>query len=381
MDSKQRMKLALAHKEPDRVPFDMGGSLVTGITGPAYEKLLRYNGRKDAVELAEIAYLTALPIDNFQVELGVDVLGVYPGAFSDYKFELHQDDNSTWFIDAFGTKLSKPKESGIFYDFTGFPLTNATIEDLKEYHFPDAADQKRMESIASRAAYIRKNYDKYTMMGGCGYCLGLLQTLEFTLGFEEAFVRLAMDEVFVNTYLDILVEKDLLFWETYLKQWPDNLDVIIYTDDFGGQAAPLLSIEMFRQYFKKRYEKIFRVIHNHAPHVKILFHSCGAVYNFIPEFIEIGVDILNPVQVSCRGMDIVKIKKNFGKDIVLWGGGVDTQQILPFGSEQEIRDAVKRSIDILAPGGGFVFNAVHTIQPEVPPQNIMAMIEAIKEYG
>lgn len=381
MYSKERMALALSHKEPDRVPLDMGGSLVSGITGPAYENLLRFNGRSDDIELAEIAYLTVLPIDDFQIAMGVDVLGIYPENYSAYKFILHDDAEKYWFIDPWGTKMTKPKDSGMFYDFTEFPLSNATIDDLDRYPFPDPTDKKRTEGIADRAEFIRTNYDQYTMMGSNGYCMGLLQTLEFTMGFEEVFIRLAIDEVFIETYLDLLVEKDILFWDNYLTRWPDNLDVIIYTDDFGFQEGLLISIEMFRKYFKKRYSEIFNAIRKKAPNVKILFHTCGAIYDLIPDLIEMGIDILNPIQVSCRGMDIADIKKNFGKDLVLWGGGIDTQKILPFGTEQEIRDSVKKTIDILAPGGGFVFNTVHTIQPEVPPQNIMAMIETLNEYG
>lgn len=176
------------------------------------------------------------------------------------------------FVDAFGTTLTKPKEGGIFFDFTGFPLANATIGDLKKYSFPDAADQKRIGSIVNRADYIRNNTDKYAMLGGSGYCLGLLQTFEFTMGFDEAFARLVLDEEFVSTCLDILMEKDILFWETYFRQWPENLDVIIYTDDFGGQEAPLLSLDMFKKYFKHRYERIFRTIYQYSPNTKILFH-------------------------------------------------------------------------------------------------------------
>ncbi len=381
MKSNERMTLALSHKEPDKVPFDMGGSLVSGITGPAYENLLRHNGRNDDIELADIVYLTVLPIDDFQISIGVDVLGIYPENYSDYNFILKEDDKKFWFIDPWGTKMTKPKNSGMFYDFTVFPLAHAAIDDLTNYPFPDPMDKGRSEGIAKRADFIRTNYEQCTMMGSNGYCMGLLQTLEFTMGFEEVFVRLAIDEGFIEVYLDLLVEKDIKFWENYLTRWSDNLDVIIYTDDFGSQEGLLMSISMYRKYFKPRYSKIFKAIKKKAPQVKILFHTCGAIYELIPDLIEMGIDILNQIQVSCKGMDIVEIKKNFGDDLVFWGGGIDTQRVLPFGTEQEIRDSVMRTLDIMAPGGGFVFNTVHTIQPEVPPQNIMAMIETLNEYG
>jgi len=379
--SNERVKLALSHKEADKVPLDLGGSLVSGITGPAYENLLRYYGSNEEIELADIAYLTVLPIDQFQISLGVDVLGIYPGNYSEYNFILNEDDKKYWFIDPWGTKMTKPKNSGIFYDFTEFPLAHASIDELKKYSFPNHMDMARLEGIAKRADFIRSNYEQSTMMGSDGYCMGLLQTLEFTMGFEEVFVRLAIDGGFIEAYLDLLVEKDIQFWDYYLTRWPDNLDVIIYTDDFGSQEGLLMSVEMFRKYFKSRYLKIFKTIKKKAPEIKILFHTCGAIFDLIPDLIEMGIDILNPIQVSCRGMDLIKLKKDYGDEIVFWGGGIDTQRVLPFGTEQEIRDSVKRTLDIMAPGGGFVFNTVHTIQPEVPPQNIVAMIETLNEYG
>jgi uroporphyrinogen decarboxylase len=138
---------------------------------------------------------------------------------------------------------------------------------------------------------------------------------------------------------------------------------------------------MIRRFFLPRYQKLFSEIKKICPDMKIMFHCCGAIFDIIPIFIEMGVDILNPIQVSCKGMNIQKIKKTYGNDLVFWGGGIDTHRVLPFGTKKEIEDAVKHSIDVLAPGGGFIFNTVHSIQPEVPPQNIVTMIETLQKYG
>ena len=129
------------------------------------------------------------------------------------------------------------------------------------------------------------------------------------------------------------------------------------------------------------FTRVLKFIKTKKPDVKILFHSCGNVRPVIPDFIEMGIDILNPVHVTATGMEPVQLKKDFGKEIVFWGGGVDMQHILPSGTPDQVKDDVKRNIEALAPGGGFVFNTIHNIQAEVPPQNIMAMIEALNEYG
>jgi uroporphyrinogen decarboxylase len=161
----------------------------------------------------------------------------------------------------------------------------------------------------------------------------------------------------------------------------ENFDVVLYTDDFASQTSLIISEAMIRKFYLPRYQRIFGEIKNICPHIKIMFHSCGAVSGIIPVLIEMGIDILNPIQLSCDNMDLAALKKNYGKDLVFWGGGIDTQRVLPFGTEQEVEDAVKRSIDTLAPGGGFVFNTVHAIQPEVPPRNIVRMMEAVSKYG
>ena len=380
MNSRERIGLALSHNEPDRIPFDMGGSLISGITGPAYEELLRFNGRSDDVVLAEIAYLTANPIDDFQIELGVDVLGAYQTGFTGFDLKMQEDERNYFYVDAWGTRLSKPKVGGIYYDFTGFPLKDADLDILNNYPFPNPKDEKMIKRTLDRVLEII-NKGKCAMMGSTGYCPGLLQTMEFTMGFDEIFYRLGSDEDFVHRYVEILTQKDLEYWEMYFDLAEKPADVVIYADDFGTQEGLLISQAMFREYFKPSYTRIFSYIHKRAPETKILFHSCGGVYKLIPDLIETGIDILNPLQFVCKGMNLKEIKRTFGNDVALWGGGIDTQGVLPFGSVQEVRDSVKSTIDILAPGGGFVFNTVHTIQPGVPPENIMAMIETLMEYG
>ena len=178
--------------------------------------------------------------------------------------------------------------------------------------------------------------------------------------------------------LDKVLEFKIIYWGKALQEVGDQIFVAAEADDIAGQSSFLISPEMYRKYLKPRHTHLFSYFKKIAPNVKIFFHSCGAVYNLIPDFIESGIDILNPIQVSAAGMDTNKLKKEFGKDIVFWGGGVDAQKILPRGTPQEVKNEVKRRINDLAPGGGFVFSPVYCIQRDVPPENIDAMIEALQ---
>jgi uroporphyrinogen decarboxylase len=153
---------------------------------------------------------------------------------------------------------------------------------------------------------------------------------------------------------------------------------VIEADDLGGQNAPLMSPRTYRSLIQPRHKRLFSFIKEQSP-VKVFYHTCGAVKPLIPDLIEAGIDILNPVQISAAGMDLAELKREFGPDLVFWGGGVDTQHLLGTGTPEEIRAHVRQNIELLAPGGGFVFAAVHDIQANVPPENIMAMWETWQE--
>jgi uroporphyrinogen decarboxylase len=180
--------------------------------------------------------------------------------------------------------------------------------------------------------------------------------------------------------LDKIIDLKLQYWEVALPMVGEYADVVQEADDFAGQFRMLFSPKTFRKMMTPRQKYLFGRIHE-LTDAKIFFHSCGAIRPVIPDLIENGVDIINPVQVSATGMDPFELKKEFGKDLVFWGGGVDTQRVLGNGSPQEVRDDVKRNIEALAKDGGMVFATVHNIQPNVPPENVIAMYEAFREYG
>ncbi|MGD8749787.1 MAG: uroporphyrinogen decarboxylase family protein [Anaerolineales bacterium] len=198
--------------------------------------------------------------------------------------------------------------------------------------------------------------------------------------FYELFSDFALNEKLLTALMTKVMELKMAYWEKALAEVGDNVDVIGEADDFAGQLRLLISPSMYRRIAKPLHKKLFDFIHARTK-AKIFFHSCGAIRPVIPDLVEIGVDILNPIQVSAAGMDTAELKREFGKDIVFWGGGVDTQRVLGDGTSQEVRADVRRRIEDLAPGGGFVFATVHNIQGNVPPENIMAMWEILQQYG
>lgn len=200
-------------------------------------------------------------------------------------------------------------------------------------------------------------------------------------GFENFFVTMLIDPNAADTLLDKVLEIKLGFWKAILPQIGGYIDVISESEDLGMQDRLLISPASFRQHIKQRLRQLIEGIKSSAPQVKVMLHSDGAILGVLPDLIEIGVDILNPVQVSAKGMgDTAFLKREFGKDLVFWGA-IDTQRILPFGTPEQVKDEVKRRIDDLAPGGGYVMASVHNIQFNTPPQNILAMCEAWQEYG
>jgi uroporphyrinogen decarboxylase len=199
-------------------------------------------------------------------------------------------------------------------------------------------------------------------------------------GMQNLLMDMASDEALCGALLDKMAELKLAFWEMALPQVAEVVDVVSEADDYGTQTSQLISPRMFRRLIKPRLKSVFTRIKQLAPGARLFFHSCGNVRPLVPDFIELGVDVLNPVHVTAAGMEPVALKRDFGRDIAFWGGGVETQSVLPFGTPQDVKDNVRRNLDALAPGGGYVFNTIHNIQADVPPQNIVAMWEALREY-
>lgn len=384
LNSFERVKTALEHKEPDKVPFDLGGSVLTGMNAVAYKNLRAYLGLPDKqIEICDrIQQLARIDVDIIDL-LKVDVKDVdpqdpdNPGLSKDPVVE----DGYHTYIDEWGITWKMPVEGGIYYDMRSHPLSGmSSLDELRKFNFPDPVDPGRFRTMKQRA-------DKYVHEEGKAYILGrnsagIFEMALWLKGFEEFFMDLALNPEFAEGLLDIITDIKMKYWEKALDVVGDNVLVISEADDLASQNSLLVSANMYRQFIKPRHKKLFSYIKSKAQNkVYIFYHTCGAVKELIPDLIEAGVDILNPVQVNAKGMDSKELKKLFGKDITFWGGGVDTQHILPHGTPQEVRNETKRRIEDLAPGGGFIFNPVHNVQRDVPPENYMAMWETLQEYG
>jgi len=380
MNPRERVMLALNHKEPDRIPIDLGGSICSSIHRDAYIELKKHLGM-DLEEIKMVDYVQQLPyLDEALLErFGADFRMVQLPAATAPDLDIFEEGDYYAFVDRWGSKLHMPKDGGLYFDWVDFPIKEATMEALDNYTWPRPDRPEYNARLREQAKYLYENTD-YALLGNAVIGGGIFEQPARTMGLEDFFVALVTEPKFADRLMGQITEIYIESCNDYLQQVGEYLHVFTYWDDLSGQDGWLISPDIYRKMVKPKQRRLLEAIKNKTD-AKIYYHSCGAVYDLIPDLIELGFDILNPVQVSARGMDTKRLKEEYGKDIVFWGGGVDTQRALPFGKPEEVADEVKRRIDDLAPGGGFVFAAVHNIQALVPPENIVTVFETALEYG
>jgi uroporphyrinogen decarboxylase len=379
MTSRDRVLQALNHREPDRVPFDLGGTGLSTIHVTAYQNLRRH--LRLPVQEPRIGFLAeqlVLVDEDVAERLATDVRPVLPGTASGFEYIFRDEGEYEAYTDEWGIGWRKPRDGGFYYDMYHHPLAGAdSLDSFKHYRFPDPLDDGRFARLREQAEAAAAKGKAVALAGPSA---GIAEVYSWLRGYEQYYVDLALNQDYVAYMLDRLVEFKSAFWKRALGEAGDLVDIVVEADDLGGQNAPLMSPRTYRKVIQPRHKRLFSSIKEYAP-VKVFYHTCGAVKRLIPDLIDAGIDILNPVQISAAGMDLHELKQEFGRDLVFWGGGVDTQGILGTGSPDEIEEHVGRNIEALAPGGGFVFAAVHDIQANVPPENIVAMWEAWREYG
>lgn len=380
MNSRERVLAALNHQEPDRVPFDLCSNASTGIHRIAYSNLRKGLGLLPSEPaIMHLGLQIVWVEEDVHDKLKTDFRGIRSNPASGWTLELHEDDSFRWFTDESGITRHMPLPDGLYYDLCNSPLAEATTPDDVAKHplFPPD-DPGRFVGMKDRAAEIRA-LGKAVVLGGSSG--GILEASQWLRGYENMYCDLAANQPLAEALFDRILEFKMAYWTRAMQEIGEYVDVINEGDDYGGQNGLLMSARMWRKLLKPRLRTLFAHIKSCAPHVKILLHSCGSIREIIPELIEVGVDALNPVQVAAAGMNTRELKRDFGKDITFWGGGVDTQYVLPTGTPQQVRDEVRRRFEDLSPGGGFVFAAVHNIQADVPPENIVAMREELLACG
>lgn len=374
MNSRERVRLALNHHEPDRVPLDLGGTGLTTMHLMARQNLRRHLGLPDVEpQVVAMAEQLAAIDDDLADRLQTDVRPVRPDRASGFEYVFHDEGAYEAYFDEWGIGWRKPKDGGFYYDMYHHPLADAeSLSDMRAWRFPDPLDGRRFATLRSQAEAAAAAGKAVALWGPCA---GVLEVYAWMRGYEAFYIDLALHTDLVAYMLDRMVEFKCAYWERALREVGDLVDVVIEADDMAGQDRLLLSPATYRRLIKPRHRRLFDFIKAQRP-VNLFFHSCGAIRPLIPDLIEVGADILNPVQIAAAGMDPYELKRDFGRDLVFWGGGVDTQQVLGAGTPADIRNDVRRNIEALAPGGGFIFAAVHDIQADVPPENIMAMWNA-----
>jgi len=381
ISSRDRLLTALDHRESDRIPFDLGSTQVSGIHEIAYRRLRKALGLPETtVSFCDTIQQLATVEDDIAARLGIDTRGLYP--LNSHNWGIVEEDAGNYWAyhDEWGITHHRPKENGLYFSIvkTPIPKIEITAEDIAKLSWPDMG-------AAWRVAGLRKQAEQYRT---AGYAIvlkdafaGIFEFAQRVVGMENLLMIMGLNPQAAGLLFDKLLDLKLAYWQTALAELGDLVDVVTYADDYGTQVSQLISPRMFRKQLKPRVAQVFALQAELAPHAKRLFHSDGNVRPIIPDFIEMGVDILNPVQGTAVNMNPLELKQEYGRDLIFWGGGVDTQGTLPNGTPQEVKEDVRRNIEALAPGGGYVFNTVHNIQADVPPENILAMWEALQEFG
>jgi uroporphyrinogen decarboxylase len=380
MHSRQRVIQALNHQEPDRVPIDLGGTIVSSIVKKTYIELKQYLGLP-LEQIKMLDYVQQLPYvdDGLMERFEVDFRMVQLPAATTPGVAIFEEGPYDAFIDRWGSKLHMPKNGGLYFDWVEFPIKEPTMSALDHYQWPEPDSKEVNLQLGLQARRLYENTD-YALVGSAVIGGGIFEQPARVMGLQDFLMALVSEPAFADRLMETITDIYIESCNHYLEQVGPYIQVFTYWDDLAGQNGWIINPEIYRTLIKPKQKRLVEAIKKKTG-AKLFYHSCGAVRELIPDLIEVGFDILNPVQVSARRMDTKQLKADFGRDMVFWGGGVDTQHILPFGKPQQVVDEVKRRIDDLAPGGGFVFSAVHNIQAFVPPENIVAAFDTALQYG
>ncbi len=410
MTSRERVLSSIAHKEPDRVPIDLGATPSSGISAIAYGRLtssLQLTNSKTKVY--DVVQQLAQPELEVLDRFGVDVLDIgrtFNTEDSDWQdivlsdgspakypagFQMKMEPNGIKAYDKSGDIVGHMPQGATFFDQTIFPYREAYPDSLKDLpkamekviwsalvHSPwdHAGEAHFWEDLRKKALALRQNSDRALMIV-CG--CNLFEWGTFLRGIDNFLMDLYLEEDNVERLLDALLDCHLKTLEKVCESVGDVVDILRFGDDLGMDSGPFMSPELYRKFFKPRHFQLCDYVKKHSK-MHTFLHSCGSLYKLMPDLIEAGYDIINPVQTNCKDMEPEKLKKEFGKDITFWGGGSNTRELLNRGTPQQVAEDVKRRLEVFAPGGGYVFNPIHNILPDVPAQNIIAMFQAVEDF-
>ena len=367
MTHRERVLAALEHREPDRLPMDLGSARFTGMVKGAYDRLRAHLGFGEARGVLDRMQQVAEMDEAVLEHLDVDCRAFAQGP-PDRGGDIELPDNR--YKDEWGVVRRRP--AGVhYYELDGSPLAGEiTPATIAHYAWPDPSDPGITRGLREQACRLRET--GYAVIYNARF--NLVHTTQYLRGFEDWYYDLGQNHGLFTCLMDAVLDVLVALNHRALAEVGDLIDIVAFGDDVGLQDRPVCSVPMYRQFIRPWQERIVETIRAHTQ-AKILYHTCGSVYRYIEDFIAIGIDALNPVQIRAKNMDPERLKREFGGRIAFWGG-IDTQHVLPHGTPDQVREEVRRMFSILGPGGGYVLAAVHNVQPDVPPENLIAMFEA-----
>ncbi len=412
MTSRERVLTSLNHRSPDKIPIDFSGHRSSGIAALAYPKLREYLGLPPRpVRVYDIVQQLAIVDDDILDRFGVDTIEMGRGFLKEDKnwkewvlpdgtpclipsyMKMEQRGDDWAVLTEQGIELGLQKKGWLYFEQTYFPLMERGIRDDDFSDLEDILNKtiwtgavspgahlplegQGSEELSRGARALRESTDRAI--------LGLFGGNMFEV--PQMLYRMDNYLMALSLYPEAVLRLSERLCTIYLKgleKWLDTvgpyIDIILFGDDLGGQNGPLISTDMYRRYFKPYHQKLFSRAKELAD-VKVMLHCCGGVRELLPDLIDAGIDAINPVQFNCVGMDPTELKVEFGRDLTFWGGGCDTRDILPNAPPETVRQHVQGQIATLGPGGGFVFQQVHNILANVPPENIVAMFDAVNDF-
>jgi uroporphyrinogen decarboxylase len=411
MNSRQRVLASINHKEPDKVPVDLGSTPCTGISAIAYHNLKQHLGiRTGHTRVYDVVQQLAQPEDEILEHFKIDALDV--GRTFNTKDEdwydihvngidmqwprwfkpRHNSDDSYDVLDRDGIVISRMTKDALVFDQTHYACLDEYPKNYKDFQsivnksswsllppppFSNISEKRFWKRLRENAINLKEKSKKVTVLNYGS------TSFEFGNSFrrmDKLLVDIIRNPSKVEKLMDYIMEFSLNSLNVICGYVGDVIDIIRIGDDLGENNGPFFSPKIYRAMFKPGHTEICDYIKKHSS-MKIMFHSCGSISAILPDLIETGIDILNPVQINARDMEPKFLKDNFGDDITFWGGGADTRNVINRKSPEEVKKHVLNLLEIFSPEGGYVWNTVHNILPDVPPENIVAMFEAVEEFN
>jgi uroporphyrinogen decarboxylase len=403
LTSRERVRRALNHEETDRVPVDFGASRITGIAAIAYKNLLRHLGRQEDIRVYDIKQQLAQPSLAMIERMGGDVVQLHRlGPTSGMPFLKIDDWKSGCLTDgspclvpvdysetmrADGTvELRRDGQlcawrapESFYFDVCYAPLAQAeTLADIDAFVWPDPWTEREEHWLKQEVSRLHQGTDKALFAGLPMFVCSFFELSLVLWGFENFMMKLATERDLVEHWFDVKLAHDLAILEKFLAVAGPYIEAIQMNDDLGTQESLQVSPKLYRELIKPRQRKWIEFVKART-NAKVFIHCDGAIEPILPDFIEIGIDVLNPLQTSARGMDPRVIKQKYGRNLSFWGGGVETQTTLPFGTVEDVRREVRERMKLLSQGGGYVFAPIHNIQPDIPPEKVLAIFDTAAE--